>query len=179
MLAEDIDIRSITDELAALRREVRVLRDKEEIRDLVYRYAFCADVDEVDLFLDTLTPDAVWTASGSFVPGQGLPGKGVFRGREEARAALTSPSHAAIANKEQHVMANLVIDVTGDTARAIGHLVLTVHNWGGFGLGTCRYVHMDFVRQSDGWRISALTFRETGDPAMSQYIVDSGLLERT
>jgi ketosteroid isomerase-like protein len=111
-----------------------------------------------------------------FNPGMGLPGEATMRGHAEARASVEGPGHAGIANKEQHVMANLVIEVDGDAAQAIGHLVLTLHNWGGFSIGTCRYVHMNFRREQGRWRISQLTFRETGDAECGRYIVESGLL---
>lgn len=177
MLMDEVSLGDLAREMAALRREVRELRDREEIRELVYRYGISADVERYDEFLDTLTEDVVWTAAGTFNPGMAMPGEATMHGHAEALAAVSGPGHAGIANKEQHVMANLVIEVDGDHAQAIGHLVLTLHNWGGFSIGTCRYVHMNFRREQDRWRISQLTFRETGDAASAKYIAESQLLK--
>jgi ketosteroid isomerase-like protein len=176
MAEADAGSMALAAEVAKLRERLTLLEDKEAIRDLIYRYGYTADVERYDEFLDTLTDDVVWTASGSSTPGLAPPPETSFRGKAEALAAVSGPGHAAIANREQHIMANFIISVDGDKAEAVGHLLLTIHHWGGFAVASCRYTQMKFARTGGRWRISELTFRETGHAESARFIVESGQL---
>lgn len=163
--------------VAAMAERLAILEDKDAIRELIYRYGYTADTAQYEDFVALLTEDCVWEAVGVAIPGVQESASGaVMTGRAEAMAAVDGPGHAQLANREQHVMANFIIEVEGDTARAIGHLVLTVHHWGGFALGTCRLTRMAFRRENGQWLISEVSFRETGEPAGSAMIVATGLL---
>ena len=60
-----------TNELNSLKEKVRILEDKEAIRDLKAQYARALDTYDVDAFMDLFTDDAVWASR-----------KGRFQGKE-------------------------------------------------------------------------------------------------
>ena len=169
---------SIDSELEVLSRKVRELEDKEDIRDLLTRYGYNADLGRFDEFLGTLTDDCVWDLSGGLrLPDGGVEGSEVAIGHEEARRVVTGAGHAAIVRREQHLMVNFIIDVRGDEATAIGQLAVTTNTPIGFGLATCRMVRAKLIRSDRGWLIREIVFREIGAPDCEQVIAGTGLLD--
>jgi hypothetical protein len=177
-MGEDMSVTSIAnDDLDALRRRLRIMEDKEEIRDLLTRYGYTADLGLFDDFVETLTDDCLWEAGSMAVPGAGAGAvDGVMRGKREAMSAVSGPQHASIVNREQHLMVNFIIQVDGDEAQAVGHLAVTLHYTGGFGLATCRLCQARFRRIDGQWLISQIRFYETGDTRARDMIVATGLL---
>lgn len=176
MLDERTATQDLAEQVAALRRELRHLQDREAIRDLVSRYAWTADLEQYDDWLDTLTEDCVWTMSGMAMPGVAQGEGGVVRGRDGCFSAVTSDAHAEMVNREQHHMTNLLIEIDGDTASAIGQLLLTIKVPGSFAIATCRLTRMHFRREGGRWLISELVFREIGEQRGKDMILETGLV---
>jgi hypothetical protein len=176
MLVERTVAEDLVAELDALKREVRQLKDREEIRDLVSRYAWTADLEQYDDWLETLTEDCVWTMSGMAMPGTPQGDGGVVRGRSGCYEAVSSAIHGEIVNREQHHMTNLLIEIDGDEASAIGQLLLTIKFPGGFGIATCRLTRMHFRREHGRWLICELVFREIGEQRGKDMILETGLV---
>jgi hypothetical protein len=164
----------LTQDLMELKQKLQLLEDKEAIRDVISRYAFAADLGRYDDFVGNFSDEGVWRVTGFDVRGNEL--RGEFAGRDQLMATISSPGHAAMVNNEQHLLVNFLIDVKGDTASAIGHLVQTLRWRGGFGIGTCRMVKVALGREDGEWRIVEIEFCEIGADKCQQVIGDSGLL---
>ncbi|HMG42890.1 MAG TPA: nuclear transport factor 2 family protein [Acidimicrobiales bacterium] len=164
-------------ELASLRRRLQVLEDKEQIRDVLVRFGYNADLGRFDDFLATLTDDCVWDVSGGLrLPEGGVSDGLVSVGHEQARRTVTGPGHLAIVNREQHLMVDFIVDVDGDDATAVGQLAVTFHGPAGFGLVTCRMCRTKLRRVDGRWLIREIVFRELGAPDCGEVIDAAGLL---
>jgi hypothetical protein len=160
-----------------LEQRLRVLEDKEAIRDVLVRFGYNADLGRFDDFVQTLTEDCVWDVSGGLkLPEGGVSDSLTSVGREQARETVTGPGHLAIVNREQHLMVDFIIEVDGDTASAIGQLAVTLLHQAGFGLVTCRMCRARLRRVEGRWLISEIYFRELGAPDCAEVIGAAGLL---
>ena len=101
--------------LEALEKEVQLLRDKEEIRDVLSRYGHYYDLGYFDDWY------SLWTDDCQFGPGKGKDKIQEFFGKQQKNYLA-----------EQHIQLALVIKVDGDTAKAIGFQVATKHSIGEF-----------------------------------------------
>jgi uncharacterized protein (TIGR02246 family) len=132
-----------------LKQRIAILEDREEIRDLIERYAEAADrQNEPAMMNELFTEDAIWEAAGF--------------GRFEGRAAITAGLAEIATNRliwTMHYMISPRIRVTDDraTAQASWRVweLATVPGglsapaeavWGG---GT---YHVDLARISGSWR---------------------------
>jgi len=144
---------ALADEVAALRREVRDLRDRAEISDLIGRYTVLLDTQDQDGF-DGTWPASVFTDDVRlhFPIGvhEGIPGVAEFHYRAKLRFDRTI-----------HLSSNHEVRLDGDRARVRCHMHAThVHHpspqapdrigalftIGGHGEG-------EAVRTPRGWRI--------------------------
>ncbi len=139
--------------VAVLERELRLLRDKEEIRALKARY--CHYVDGgwpqhggthmgpvADLFVD----DGVWDAS---------PGLPAARGR----AAITQLFiDLRVIPLAFHNAVNPQIEVTGDTARGHWHFIGASEMPDGKSAWFIGIYDEEYVRTADGWRYKLLRY---------------------
>lgn len=137
-----------SEELAALRREVRELRDREEIRAVLDTYAFLLDTGR---WRDA--PAAVFTADGVDHHGPGIDP----RGHAEIGAFLdTALSRYA---GTHHMLGNATIRIDGDTAHSRTYGACA--HWRDAGPDprpsdlTVAVAYDDTWRRTpDGWRIS-------------------------
>ncbi len=163
--------------LEALARRVQVLEDKDAIRDVIHRYGYNADLGHFDDFVQTLTEDCVWDRSGGTrLPQGGVSRDVIVRGRDEAMASISGPHHQWMVGREQHLFADLIIEVDGDRATAVGHLAVPFKNEDQFMLLTCRVVRVRLVRTDGLWLISEIFFRGLGHPEAESVIGETGLL---
>lgn len=147
----------VTERLDALEREVRVLRDKEAIRDLLSTYAFNADVGRIDEYLDGWTNDGVYDVMEDMQ----------LRGREAIAGLLTPPDgfhKQQLENRSQHLVANLFIAVAGDTAWAEGYSIVTIAADGAFRIFSAAYNRWEFARADSGWKMGLRQRRVVGGP---------------
>ncbi|MGW2492625.1 nuclear transport factor 2 family protein [Streptomyces sp. NPDC001606] len=154
-------LHGLTDELAALRREVRRLTDRAELSALLDRYTVLLDTQD-DHGFDAHWPATVFTEDVRlhFPIGthEGLAGVAEFHYRAKIRFARTI-----------HLSGNHIVQLDGDRARVRCHMVTThVHRpapqrpdrigalfqLGGFGVG-------EAVRTAEGWRLSEWGFTAT------------------
>ncbi len=93
--------------------ELRVLHDHNEITDLVYRLGACLDDGRFDDLRQLLVEDATVRTPGGDAAGR------------EALIAQAERNHPAD-QRFQHVITNVLVDVTGDRATARTNLVLHI-----------------------------------------------------
>lgn len=153
---------AVTNELAALRTELRALRDAEEIRLLVADYHLACDGwdargthRDVGAIAALFTPDGVWD-----VPTQE---DGVFAGG--ARTLITGRS--AIEEFAQglqaiswimHLVVNPVVKVSGDTASGQFKGFVRFKGDGNDPVWVCGIYRIETQRTAEGWRFSRLAW---------------------
>jgi|WetSurMetagenome_2_1015567.scaffolds.fasta_scaffold13201_5 hypothetical protein len=105
--------------LREMKNELQILKDKEEIRDVLSRYAHQYDLGYFDEWYKLWADDCQFDAVVE-----------VRNNKEELKDFFGEKQQHYLA--EQHLQLALVIKVDGDTAKAIGFQVATKHSVGQF-----------------------------------------------
>lgn len=121
------------------------MADYNSVEALVYRYAYAYDTRDLDGMGACYTPDAEF--DWSIVEG---PSGGPFVGRD-AIVASNQASLAVQDDRRRHLMSNVVVTESGDTATATSYLALAVIAGGQLTIvATGRYSDR-LVRSGKGW----------------------------
>ena len=120
---------------------IRLLTDRVAIRDLLTRYATAVDRRDWDLYRSVFTTDAEidYTSAG-----------GIAGTVDEVVAFLDEVLSGF--EMTQHLVANLEVEVDGDTARVTAMFNNPMRLPGGDTWFTGGWYHHDLVRTADGWR---------------------------
>ena len=117
------------------------LIDRQRIWDCLLRYARGVDRVDRELTLSAYWPDAVDE-------------HGVMEGVAEVFVDWTIGRHGALAERHQHLLSNLTIDLDGDTAHTETYFIFSSeHKDGPHSLAMGRYVDR-FEKRSGEWRIA-------------------------
>jgi len=139
-----------------LERRLRALEDREEIRELVARYAYEVDCGEPPDWASVFSPDIEMEA-----------GKlGVSRGLAAIEQRFTRAEHLdAIRDGSQHAYSNVVVDldVDGDRATAWGYACVHTRRDGSWHIYTLGVNVWTLRREADGWRFVGRERREVGE----------------
>ena len=132
------------------------MTDRDDILDLVARYAHTVDDRDVDGILACFAPDGRIDFEGGASSGVGHDGI-----RAAFEAAFARPELARPATST-HLMANTLLTVDGDRAHAETHGVAYLAS-PATGTVTTRGLRYsdDLVRGDDGWRITHRVHRST------------------
>jgi 3-phenylpropionate/cinnamic acid dioxygenase small subunit len=130
---------------------VTTLEDRQEITDVLVRYATGIDTKDWPLFRTVFTPDAVCDY-GAFGHWTDIDGVTEFMIAAHERCAST-----------RHCLSNFVIDVQGDQASATSYVqaVLAFDDVNEAWIDAVGAYQDTLVRTADGWRISARTVQMT------------------
>ena len=120
---------------------IRLLTDRMAIGDLLTRYATAVDRRNWDLYRTVFTTDAEidYTSAG-----------GIAGTVDEVVAFLDEVLSGF--EMTQHLVANLEVEVDGDTARVTAMFNNSMRLPGGDTWFTGGWYHHDLVRTADGWR---------------------------
>jgi hypothetical protein len=157
--------------MSDLATRVQRLEDERDIRALLTRYAFSADLGRsrewVELFTEDGTIDlgeTVHAMSGA-APPDGYPARPRFVGHEELLLDfITALPHRRVERRSQHHTASgpLLVDVTGDDATATGYSILITRNDGGFAIEVAAFNRWTLRRVDGAWRIAERRIRPIG-----------------
>ena len=124
-----------------------ILEDKDEIRELFYRYCYGTDNGNVEQWVAGFTEDCVWDG-GPF---------GICKGKDAMRAFYANGVEQA--RTMRHLTLNTVIDVQGDRAHAVSYLALLQVAATGTNIIFTGCYDDSLVRLDGRWRISARKLR--------------------
>jgi hypothetical protein len=139
-----------------LERRLRALEDREEIRELIARYAFEVDCGAPPDWASVFSAD-IEMAAGKL---------GVSRGLAEIERRFTRTEHLdAIREGSQHAYSNVVVDlaVDGDEATAWGYACVHTRHDGAWRVYTLGVNEWRLRRQPQGWRFVERQRREVGE----------------
>jgi SnoaL-like protein len=117
--------------------------DDAAIRTLLGLTALLGDEGDPEDYRRVYAPDATWRMGAARQTGADE----IVAATKARRAAGTSGPGSG----SKHVVIPAVIEVTGDTARAVSHFVFLA----GLEIANAGTYRDDLVRTEDGWRISA------------------------
>lgn len=134
-----------SDEIEALARRVRLLEDRETIRNLIAAYGPAADSGEV------AAAAALWSKTGVYDVG----GMGLSVGRAAIEALLMGETHQSlIRDGAAHVLSPLHLDINGDDAVAIGYSCVFRRRDGGFVADRVSANRWELRREDGTWRVT-------------------------
>jgi ketosteroid isomerase-like protein len=130
------------DDIADLAATVRILADRQAIRDCLATYCRAVDRLDRDLLLSVYHPDAV-------------DDHGVFVGDREGFADWVIALHSRAQHRTQHVITNHVCDLQGDVAHAETYYMLAAMNVAGAPLTLSGGRYIDRFERRDGrWAVA-------------------------
>jgi hypothetical protein len=150
------------DRIEELEKRVRALEDEREIRELLSRYSFGADVYRGESWV------SLWTDDGLYDLGPTVS----YRGRDELMELITGPGMPPARHAQHHTEGPLIIRVDGDDAVVEGYSITYVKRedvnevWN---LGFSRWI---LRREGGRWRIAARHRREAGTDEQADVITD-------
>lgn len=146
---------NLQDTIAGLEARLRLVEDKEKIREVLARYGYNADLGRSEEYVD------VWTDDGLYDLGAVK-----YAGKDQIREMISSPTgvhKTQIENRSLHTVCNLHIGVEGETAWAEGYSIVFVKGGdGAVKVLTAGYNHWDFVRAGDSWLMTRRLRRDVG-----------------
>lgn len=154
--------------LARLEARLAQLEEVEHIRELLSTYGFNADLGRTPEYLDGWTEDGLYDLTEELR----------FAGRAELERLVADPDgmhKREIENRSQHLVANLVIRVEGDTAWAEGYSLVPIAGKEAITIMSLAYNHWDFVRSDDRWLMKRRLRRTVGGPTWGGEVIKSYL----
>ena len=145
--------------VAELRRRLQLLEDERDIREVLSRYGFNADLGRADAWVGLFTADGVLDLDPSIISPSHL------GGAAELRTMITTPPHKDIEGHCQHQMQGLpmVVYVEGDQAVVEGDSMTVVRDRdGSLRILMASYNRWTLVRTDAGWRIRECVRRPIG-----------------
>lgn len=123
---------------------LRVLEDKEAIRELIARYGPLADSG------DSKGVAALWADDGSYTVG----GMAEAQGRAAIAGLIESATHRQLMSDGcAHLLGPVAIDLDGNVAIACGHSVVLRRNQAGFEVWRVSANRWELERGPKGWRV--------------------------
>ncbi|WP_046194501.1 nuclear transport factor 2 family protein [Sphingomonas sp. SRS2] len=156
------------DRLERMEKEIRELRDQLELRELLSRYGFTADLGHEQEFSE------LWTQDGEYDLDDLQ-----LRGREQLHHLVSDPQglhKQVVENRSMHIPTNIFIRVDGDSAWAEAYSMIVIREDDGrYAVFTAGYNHFDFKRVNGGWLISRRHRRAIGGPKWGGSVISAHL----
>lgn len=134
----------------ALEQRLTMLEDRAAIRDLITSYGRLADAGHADAVA------RLWTADGTYE----VVGMATATGHAAIAGLITGPVHQALmADGCAHMMGQVNVDVSGDSATARGHSLVLRHRSEAAEPGTFEVYRVSancwtLTRTAEGWRVT-------------------------
>ncbi len=156
------------DRLAALEQRLRVLEDEREITHLLSTYGALADSGSAEEVAAIWEPDGVYDNDEISMVGH-----------DQLVAMIRSGGHQRwIRGGCAHVNGPAAVTVDGDTAVAVTHSLMVVHEDGRFVVRRATANHWQLRRGPDGWRATVRTGRLLDGRPESPALLAAGALGR-
>lgn len=177
-MGDQTEVGALLAEVAALRERVAILEDERELRTLLARYAFNADLGRSREWVALYTEDGAVDVGGmvaSMAAGApaGYPAQPRFQGHEDLLLKfITALPHRRVEGRSQHHTSGgpLVFHLDGDTATAEGYSTLITRDEDGFRIEVAGVNRWTFRRQDGAWKIVERMMRPIGSPDASQVL---------
>jgi hypothetical protein len=155
-----------TASIAELADRIAALEDEREVRNVIIRFCFAIDADELDALLSLHWDDCIAQVDGRSYPSS------------RDNNPLTSPVQRSFLPNCSHIMAPLLVKIDGDRAAAVGYSNMLLKNADAAGAQVFRQSYNRFeLNKRDGvWKISRRDSRLVGS-AEAQALLKQALME--
>jgi hypothetical protein len=154
------------DRLVALEQRLQALEDVREITQLLGTYGALADSGRAHEVAAIWEPDGIYDNDEI-----------TMTGREQLVAMIGSVPHQGwIAGGCAHFNGPPAVTVDGDTAIAVNHSLMVVHQHGQFVVRRATANHWQLRRGADGWRVTVRTGRILDGRPESPALLAAGAL---
>jgi hypothetical protein len=144
------------DRIARLEAEVRELRDQLEIREILSKYGFTADMGHAEAYAALFTEDGAYDLDDGWT----------IEGRAALAAMIEDPNglhKRDIENRSMHVPTNILVRVDGDTAWSESYSQVIVGKpEDGYRVMLSGYNRFDYARVDGRWLIKRRLRRAVG-----------------
>jgi hypothetical protein len=154
---------SLEDQIAGLSRQVRRIRDAEEVRRLMHLYHQACDgwdgggTHKDPLAIATLfVPDGVWDIPIERDGVWNAPSAGGLKGHA---AIAAEAEHLQITPWVIHYVVNPIVDIDGDSANGRFKAFVRVADPNRSFAWVCGIYHVDAVRTTEGWKFARLEWQ--------------------
>ncbi|MFE7225632.1 nuclear transport factor 2 family protein [Nocardioides sp. NPDC057577] len=157
---------TMEDRLALLERRLASLEDEREIVQLLTTYGALADSGS------SAELAAIWTEDGVY-------DNDVISmtGRDQIFAMVESAAHQGyIARGCAHFNGPVSVHVDGDTAVAVSHSLMVLHEDGAFRINRATANHWQLRRTEEGWRATARVGRILDGNELAPLLLRTGAL---
>jgi hypothetical protein len=138
---------------------LKLLEDERDLRDLLARYSFTADLFRGDAWVELWTDDGIYDLGDGNAPG-GYNGR--FTGSRQLLELITGPGMPPEGASQHHVHGPLRFHIDGDRATVDGYSVTFVHRESGNEVWNLGFNRWSFVRVDSIWKIAERRRREIG-----------------
>lgn len=136
----------MSDTIESLAARVRLLEDREALRDLIARYGPLADSG------DAISVSQLWAEDGSYE----VLGFARAEGRTAIAGLIESAEHQALMSDGcAHFLGPVALEIDGDRASARGHSIVFRNSEAGFIVYRMSANHWQFVHGRDGWQVTS------------------------
>jgi len=150
----------LAEELDTLKKKVQLLEGKEEIMDVLARYAFNYDLHRTENFLKLWTDDLIFIRDAKEQV-EIIKGKDALRKIQSERRKIPEGLLPIL----QHLQLDYHIDVDGDTAVATGYQLIPQRWDGGYGIRVCTMRQFRLKCVDGRWLIHEAINHTIGEPA--------------
>lgn len=152
--------------IEALERRLRKLEDEQEIAQLISSYGPLVDAGRADETAEIWEPDGEYDNDEIRMTG-----------RDQIAAMVRSPSHQGwIKGGCCHFNGPVKVTVDGDTAVAVAHSLMVVHEDGRFVVRRATANHWQLRRTGNGWHVTVRTGRVLDGRPDSPALLAAGAL---
>lgn len=150
---------TVEERLEALEAKVATLSAERELRELLSRYSFTADLGLGDDWV------ALWTDDGVYDIGTGNTGtyQGSFDGAARLHDLITGDGMPPTLKSQHHTLGPLVFEIDGDVAFAEGYSVTFVERPDGIETWNLGFSHWSFRHEDGRWKIHHRYRREASN----------------
>jgi hypothetical protein len=144
--------------------------DKQQIQQVIYRYAWSLDTGDVEQFVSCFTPNGVLVWDAFEEPDE-------WSGADALRAFAAHLRDMPSTAGRQHHVANILIEGDTDEARAKAYVVVMACQPGGVGPHSVNVMgwYDDVLKHtSEGWRITRHVIRDWAGPVLARLAGQTG-----
>jgi hypothetical protein len=142
--------------------------DRQQIQDVIHRYAWALDTGDVERFVECFTPGGALVWDAFETPDR-------YEGADALRRFATFLRDLPSSAGRQHLVGNTLIEGEGDEARASSYVIVCTRQGEGPHIVGVMGWYEDVLRRSErGWRIEERVIRDWSGPILGRFPGQSG-----
>jgi hypothetical protein len=160
--------------LSQIEQRLKLTEDELELRNLMVRYGLAVDCGDVETALACHSDNAIYTVSSPTTGRDDMDSGDLHLSGHQAIAdMLKSDMHQSLVPNCAHTVGPFTIELNGDIARATGYSRLYHRKKDDFNLMRLSVNEWQFIRDPNGWLITARESRLIGESEAQTLLASS------